>query len=165
MTDNMWKKYKKGVKYLKKNGLLLRIKLPPGGETEWIVANPGFALEDFDKEKLSKPFKLQTSDGKTIQLSVEFMDRLKIITGLDLQRIIRNSSIILTDFTGPKDEDTYGNHYQRLKNWKADDIKTKQTEFVVTLFMLDSLEGSKEPLPNQHYLEAATIIGFVYKLW
>ena len=80
MSKNPWNEYKKGVKYLKKSGLWMFIKMPPGGKTEWLQVKPGFAIEDVEKERIPKPYQVQTSSGKAIQLSTEFMDRYQIIT-------------------------------------------------------------------------------------
>ncbi|MHA1221076.1 MAG: hypothetical protein ACTSQB_05015, partial [Candidatus Heimdallarchaeota archaeon] len=71
MTNNPWKEYKKGVKYLKKHGLWVFIKMPPGGKIEWVQVKPGFALEDVAKETLPKPVTLKTSTGKILKISEE----------------------------------------------------------------------------------------------
>ena len=160
-----WKEYKKGVKYLKKHGLWLMIKLPHGGKFEWIQAKPGFAIKDKAKETLPRPVTLKASGGKTYKISKEFMDKFQLVTELDLQRIIRNTSILLTNFSGPKDNDIIENHLKRLQNWKADNAKQKIQDFMIALVMLESLHGSKEPLPNNHYAEATTVIGYLFKLW
>ncbi|MHA1555929.1 MAG: hypothetical protein ACTSPM_03250, partial [Candidatus Heimdallarchaeota archaeon] len=160
-----WKEYKKGTKYLKKYGLWVFIKMPPGGKTEFIQAKAGFAFENKEKELLSKPYTVTASTGKMIKLSREFMDRFQLITKFDLERIIRNSSIILTDFSGPKTDDIMKNHMERLQKWKTDDKPFKQQEFVGSLMMLENLQGAKDLLPNAHYSEAATILGHMFKLW
>jgi len=163
--SNPWKEYKKGVNYLKKNGLMVFIKMPPGGKTEWLQASPGLIMQDKVKETLQVPMAMNASAGKVFQISKEFMERFKLITELDLHRIIRNCSIILTNFSGPRNEDIVSNHLDRLQKWKAEDKKLKQTEFVGSLIMLENLHESKDLLPNNHYKEAATIIGYMFKLW
>ncbi|MHA1354447.1 MAG: hypothetical protein ACTSR1_04650, partial [Candidatus Heimdallarchaeota archaeon] len=105
------------------------------------------------------------SSGKAFYISKEFMERYKLISELDLQRIIRNCSIILTNFSGKKDEDVTKNHLECLQQWKMDDKKVKQQEFIGALIMLENLHNSKDLLPNNHYTEAATILGYMFKLW
>jgi len=165
MSKNPWKEYKKGTKYLKKSGLWVFIKMPPGGKTEWIQAKAGFAFENKEKETLPKPYTVTASSGKMIKLSREFMDRFQLITKFDLERIIRNISIILTNFSGPKTDDIMKNHLERLQKWKTEDKQFKIQEFVGALFMIENLQGSKDLLPNAHYSEAATILGHRFKLW
>ena len=46
-----------------------------------------------------------------------------------------------------------------------DDKKVKQQEFIGALIMLENLHNSKDLLPNNHYTEAATILGYMFKLW
>ena len=84
---------------------------------------------------------------------------------MDLQRIIRNSSIILTNFSGSKDEDAFGIHLERLQKWETNNKSKKQQEFIGSLMMLENLQGSKDLLPTEHYTEAATILGHLFNLW
>lgn len=165
MSKNPWKEYKTGIKYLKKYGLWVFIKMTPGGKTEWIKVMSGFSFENKEKETLPKPYTITASTGKIIKLSKEFMDRFQLITKFDLERIIRNTSIILTNFSGPKTDDIMKNHLERLQKWKPDEKPFKQQEFVGSLMMIENLQGSKDLLPNQHYSEAATILGHMFKLW
>ncbi|MBD3190641.1 MAG: hypothetical protein GF308_08350 [Candidatus Heimdallarchaeota archaeon] len=154
------------MKYLKKTGTHLYLKLPPGGKYEYIQAPPGFVMDDKKKETLPRPYTVKTADGKTIKISTELMDRLKIITQMDFDRILRCSAIILTNFTGPQDKDIVKLHQARLQEWIAKDIKNRQQEFVGSLIMLDNIEsGSKEILPVNDYFEAGTILGHIFKLW
>lgn len=163
---NPWKEYKKGVKYLKKTGTVLYLKLPPGGKYEFIQAGPGFAKKDKKKETLPRPFTLKTADGKAIKISTSLMDRLKIITEMDLDRVMRCCAIILTNFTGPQDQDILPMHQTRLQQWIAKDVKNRQQEFVGSIMMLDSIESSSQQLlPVNDYYEAATILGHIFKLW
>jgi len=52
IMSNPWKEYKKGVNYLKKNGLMVFIKMPPGGKTEWLQASPGLIINDKENKRI-----------------------------------------------------------------------------------------------------------------
>ena len=62
------------------------------------------------------------------------------------------------------------NHYvvksmERRQKWKAEDKPAKQQAFICYLIMLENLQGSKDLLPNAHYAQAATNLGYLLKLW
>ncbi|MHA1188560.1 MAG: hypothetical protein ACTSSK_17200, partial [Candidatus Heimdallarchaeota archaeon] len=62
-----------------------------------VAASPGLIINDKEKETLPIPVTMNASSGKAFYISKEFMERYKLISELDLQRIIRNCSIILTN--------------------------------------------------------------------
>ena len=102
--DDAMKKYKPGIDYLKSTGLDLLL------VTQFIrtVMQPG-SLYESESEILAKPF--TTSKGS---MSIEFMERYSISTEVDLERLVRMASIILTNFTGPDEEESPKKHFQRL---------------------------------------------------
>ena len=47
-------------------------------------------------------------------MNIEFMERYNITTEVDLERLVRMCSIILTNFTGPDKDESPKKHFQRL---------------------------------------------------
>lgn len=132
------------------------IKIPPGFEP---------------KDTLSRPHKLKTQDGDEIQLSTEFMDRFELSTQMDLNRMIRNSSIILTNFTGPLEKDNFKIHHNRLKKWIRENARKDVPEYqglpdlIIALMILNRLLPPKGNLSTEEYFYAGCILGAYYKLF
>lgn len=132
------------------------IKIPPGFEP---------------KDTLSRPLKLKTQDGDEIQLTTEFMDRFELSTQMDLNRMIRNSSIILTNFTGPLEKDNFKLHHDRLKKWIRENARKDVPEYqglpdlIISLMILNSLMPAKGNLSTEEFFYAGCILGAYYKLF
>lgn len=126
---------------------------------------------------LARPYGLQTQDDQPLHVSENFMQRFQITTQYDLMRIIRNTSIILSNFEGPSDRDYFESHYGRLL--QALDSKTALSagpssearmqailRFSAALMVNDSLMAPTDIiLTSDEYYTAALVIGTVYKLF
>jgi hypothetical protein len=128
---------------------------------------PGFE----PKDTLPRPYTMKSLDGRVIEISTAFLDRFELITEMDFRRMIRNSSILLTNFTGPIEQDNFKIHSQRLADWL--DKNALDTpggfkgllEFTISLMILDNLLPSKRKLSNQDFYYASLILGALYRLF
>ncbi len=98
----------KGKEYLKK-----------AGTNEFIIKRrkkkffePGSAYNNAKKEKLPKEY--LTQEYGNLSLSEEFIKHFQITQLVDMARLLRAISILLTNFTGPESEDFRKNHTDRL---------------------------------------------------
>ncbi|MDA8139370.1 MAG: hypothetical protein M0036_12020 [Desulfobacteraceae bacterium] len=142
-------------------------------EVKFIAVGPGFE----PSTTLARPYGLQTQEGQALHVSEKFMQRFQITTEYDLMRIIRNSSIILSNFAGPDDQDYFDPHYQRLL--QVLDSQTALSagpssearissilEFTASLMVIDSLLAPTDiVLTTEEYYIAALVIGTEYKLF
>ena len=97
-----------GKEYLKK-----------AGTNEFIITRrkkkffePGSAYKNAKKEKLPKEF--FTKEYGNLSLSEEFIKHFQITQLVDMARLLRAISILLTNFNGPESEDFRKNHTDRL---------------------------------------------------
>jgi len=141
--------YAEGIAYLQKTSLDLYMPNPLGG----FVFKPGSYFEDADKENVPKPAKIGLG-----RLSVGFMDRFNISTSVDLSRIVRAVSIILTNFTGPRDQDSPRNHQNRLKEFIRGDLDKCKKEVVRAFFGIEKILGLGDVIDYRDYTEAAIAI-------
>lgn len=139
---------------------------------DFIAAPPGFE----PSTALPRPYGLKTADGQPINISENFMQRFQVITEYDLKRIIRNSSIILSNFAGPDDHDYFDTHYERLLVVLDSDTALAQPssearvsailKFTASLMVTDSLYPPSDiVLTTEEYYVAALVIGTVYKIF
>ena len=82
-------------------------------------------------------------------------------------RIIRSCSIILTNFTGPLEKDTFGAHIDRLRDWIGKGNWQKGIDGLVTaLPIIEILMGSKKPqFDTKVYGDAAIVLALRFGLW
>ncbi|MFX0096906.1 MAG: hypothetical protein ACFE7E_04015 [Candidatus Hodarchaeota archaeon] len=181
------KEYEKGINYLKQTGTNLMLQLPalkldskgkaildsegkpqfdPKGKPKFVSVGPGFVFFA-DKPELSRPYKIDVPDGRTFQLSPEFMDVFKIKRESDLMRILRSCSIILTNFTGPLEQDMFGTHVDRLRSWIGKGNWKKGIDgLLAALPIIEILMGSQKPqFDAKEYGDAAIILAVRFGLW
>ncbi|MFX1487266.1 MAG: hypothetical protein ACFFBS_09270 [Promethearchaeota archaeon] len=187
MSEDPLKQYEKGIGYLKQTSTNLMLQLPalkldskgkaildsqgrpqfdPEGKPKFVSVGPGFVFFA-DKPELSRPYKVDYPDGRSFQLSTEFMDIFKIKRESDLMRIIRSCSIILTNFSGPLEKDTFGTHVDRLRDWIGKGNWQKGIDGLVTaLPIIEILMGSKKPqFATKEYGDAAIVLAIRFGLW
>ncbi|HUT81906.1 MAG TPA: hypothetical protein VMZ29_11940 [Candidatus Bathyarchaeia archaeon] len=163
MSKQRWKKFELGMSYLEKHGLGLIYWTQDG---EKLVFKSGAAFKSLEEETLSKPYKIKlTEDNKIVELTEEFMNRFEISTKLDLQRLMRICSILLTDFSGPIEEDTPKNHLERLKNRLKKYVKNENEQLIQGFLGFEAIMGYKEQIALEDYNQAAKLMNGLYKLW
>jgi len=187
MSGDAIKEFEKGISYLRGFGTYLILQLPalkldsngkpvldpqgmpqfdPNGETKSVSVGPGFVFSP-DQKDFDRPFKKDYPDGQSFQLTPRFMDTFEIKRDSDLMRLIRNCSIILTNFTGPLEQDNFGVHLQRLRNWIGKDNWEKGIKgLVAALPIIEIFMGFKEPqFETKEYSDAAIVLAIHFGLW
>ncbi len=153
----------KGKEYLKKAGTNTFVIL----EGTKLVFQPGSAISDAKKEKLPRKF-FNEGLSKEFSFSKEFIKQYKITHQIDMERLLRACSIILTSFTGPETDDYSKNHLDRLFKH----LMVKESilcESAISEALVSFGEVLKIPkkakITNEDYQDAAKIIGDYFKLW
>jgi len=162
MSKQRWKKYEIGMGYLEKYGIAL-IFWSENGEKQ--IFKTGAAFKDLEAETLARPYKIQLKDGSTVEFSEEFMDRFDISTKLDLQRLMRICSILLTDFSGPEIEDNPKNHLERLRKKLKKYVRSEDARIVQALYGYEAMMGYKKQIFLDDYNQAANLLNALYKIW
>ena len=195
------KNCQKGIKYLQQNGLNIILHLPSGKQmlqqieemhkrgqidkkqyeemkksfsskempthTQYAVLSPGFEPDTV----LPRPYAFDTADGGKIELTTSFMNRFDIYTHYDLQRMVRNVSVVLSNFDGPMEKDNFGLHLDRLRNWlkknasKAIPGFEGLVEFIVAMRIIHDMMLLKWEISPNDFYNAGIIFGVVFKLW
>ena len=130
------------------------------------------------KTALPRPYGSKTPDGRTVNVSEAFMRKFEVTTEYDLQRVIRNASIVLTNFNGDIKRDIFRNHHARLvqffrgkksSEYGLGESSTSRDVLLLTAaFMVveqQFLSGRGAPLPAEDHFVAALIIGNHYRLY
>jgi len=135
------------------------------------VVAPGFEPQT----TLPQPYGLKTQDGQMVYISNNFMKRFQVTTEYDLRRIIRNSSILISNFSGPKEQDNFKIHYERLRNILSIITKNNQNDslntssilqFTASLMVIDTLlPHNSDALTAEEFYVASLIIGSKYNLF
>jgi len=130
------------------------VKIPPGFEPD---------------NKLPRPYTFKTQDNRSAQLSEDFMDHFELITDFDLKRLVRNCSIILTNFNETLDQDNLNLHLERLKELFRDYPTDKEAlgfvELTIALMIINTLLPSKANFSTKEFYYLAGILGATYKLF
>ncbi|NHJ03285.1 MAG: hypothetical protein EAX90_00515 [Candidatus Heimdallarchaeota archaeon] len=155
--------YSKGKAYLKKAGT--NVFAIAGGIK--MVFSPGSAYKDIKKEKLPERFFIE-SLKKEFSFSKSFIKQYQVTHHVDMERLLRACSILITHFTGPETEDYMKNHSQRLfTNFMIkpgiiceDEVRAALISFGEVLKI-----KNKPKISLGEYLDAAKIIGDYFKLW
>ena len=153
-----------GVSYLKKTGLNL-IKWTSFGK---MTFQPGSIFENKEEETLPIPYSIKLNNGVVYSLNSKLRKRYQISTEVDLQRIIRICSILVTNFNGPDEEDTPRTHRERIRNWITDTpsgIDRIGFHMVMALHSLDEILGFKKHFDFGINFELVNILRVQYKLW
>ncbi|HUT80465.1 MAG TPA: hypothetical protein VMZ29_04605 [Candidatus Bathyarchaeia archaeon] len=131
-----------------------------------MVFQPGSAYENLEKEKLPEIF-FNDELNRPIGFSKKFVKFYKMTHRIDMDRLLRGISILLTGFTGPDTNDNPKNHHKllfahfMLKSGFAAD---KEIEEAIKAFG----EISRVPIKKISDFEfncAARIINHFYKLY
>jgi hypothetical protein len=127
---------------------------------------------------LPRPYGMKTQYGGTLNLSERFMNKFEVITEYDLHRVLRNASIILTNFDGGIERDNIKNHQNRLGQFfqskasselglggpdRVRDILLLTASFMILDQSFLSDRGA--PLPVEDLYVAALIIGTKFRLF
>lgn len=155
--DEAIERYKVGIEYLKSTGFDLYMFEVFAS----VVFKPGSFFED-SSEILPQPYK-----HKAGTVSLEFMKRYNVTTEVDLHRMARICSIILTNFNGPKDQDDPKNHRERLRNRFSTESNKEECEvhMVQAFLILDRIMGLEKALPIQDLYEVVRVLGSVFSFW
>ena len=163
MINDERSSYTTGIEYLKKTGLDLIVQL----NFIRIPFKPGSYLQDKTKETLRKPYGIISPSKEVFSLSVAFMDRFKISTVVDMNRMIRACSIILTNFDGPGEYDDIDYHIENLREMlSCESIDNVPKLMLMALHIIEEIIGiKKEPLPEIDYQKAVNVLNVYFKLW
>ncbi|MGY5876108.1 MAG: hypothetical protein RTU30_10205 [Candidatus Thorarchaeota archaeon] len=155
--DEAMEKYKPGIDYLKSTGLDLIVVT----DLFRTVFQPGSMYES-EKEILAKPF---TSRDYT--MSIEFMERFSVTTEVDLERLVRMASIILTNFSGPDTEEAPKKHFQRLVERLKQEPGNMEREvtMVQSFLIVDRVFEFGKPLRVSVYTDAVRTLAQHYRIW
>jgi hypothetical protein len=157
------KSHKKGLDYLQNAGLNLIITSNKGDR---LVFEPGSAFEDIKKETLSEPYIVTKMFGQKYTLDQRLIKRYKIRTQVDLYRMMRICSIVITSFTGPDDQDDSNNHLIRLREWiKENCYEDGIWDIYLALTSLDKFLGYKKSFEFSVYSDFAHILNDFLRLW
>ncbi|HUT82213.1 MAG TPA: hypothetical protein VMZ29_13510 [Candidatus Bathyarchaeia archaeon] len=154
--------YDKGREYLEKNGTGVYI---ISGDKQ--SNSLGSAYLNLVKEKLPEQFYLECL-SRNVSFSKEFIKHYKVNVRLDLDRLMRACSILITNFTGPTTEDDPRNHFERIfKHFMFQSATKCENDVVGALIELGKIVKipKKHKITQNDYLIAARIIGEFYKLW
>ena len=154
--------YEKGKAYLKKAGTDV-IQIAGGIK---MVFSPGSAYQDINKERLPEKFYIE-SLKKEYRFSKNFIKFFKITHQVDMERLLRACSILITNFTGPETDDFMKNHSGRLfNNFMLTPGNLCEVEVSDALVAFgEILKIKKNKISPEEYLDAAKIIGDYFKLW
>ena len=148
--------------------------LPKRRETKYQAVGPGFE----PSTALPRPFGVRMQDGSMLIVSDKFMQRFQVTTRYDLQRIIRNASIMLTDFGAGVEHDNFQNHHRRLVQFLGSgaslELGLGERSYVRDVFLLTAalmafdhlfLAELGAPLPADDHYVAAVIVGHEFQLF
>lgn len=156
--SSKYQKYKPGLDYLKKNGLDLIVK--QDFIIKSVITYQEHSYFGETKEDLPKPYKLA---GNVI--SIDFMNHYDFITKVDLARFLRVVSIILTNFTGPKEEDHFNAHIWRLQDLCKAPSPENESLVMEALLAYDEVLGSKKNLLKEDYIAFARILNYLWYIF
>lgn len=154
--------FDKGITYLKKAGTDV-IAIVGGIK---MVFSPGSAYDDIKKEKLPEKFLIEGLK-KEYRFSDGFKKHFKVTHHVDMERLLRACSILLTNFEGPESDDNMKNHHQRLFFHFSMDTATLSIGNMGKALATfgEILKIKKKPkLISKDYEDAARIIGHYFKL-
>ncbi|NHJ86140.1 MAG: hypothetical protein FK734_11810 [Asgard group archaeon] len=156
-------KYNKGKKYLEKAGTdIIAISLG----LKWVF-EPGSTYLLYNDEKLPETFFIE-SLNKEESLPFIFVRHYKVTHQVDLDRLLRGCSILLTNFTGPEAADNVKNHQERLiKHFQGKyglDAEKEMMSALMEFGVVFQIE-EKNLISINDYLIVAQILGDRYKLW
>lgn len=157
------KTHETGLKYLQKAGLNLLVVSSSGK----LTFQPGSAFEDIKKETLPKPYVIKEKyTPREYKLDEELRKRYSIRTEVDLYRLMRICSIIITAFNGPEEQDTPKAHVKRLRDWiKENCFEDGVWVIYMALTSFEKQIGYRKELEIGLYFDLAHILGKFFKLW
>ncbi|MHA1211736.1 MAG: hypothetical protein ACTSSH_04665 [Candidatus Heimdallarchaeota archaeon] len=155
--------YDKGREYLKKNGTDV-IKM--AGRRK-LVFQPGSAYTKVKKERLPEKFFLENLK-KEVSFTQDFIKLYNMTTRVDLDRLLRACSILITGFDGPISDDYPKKHHERLfKHLMIREGILCESDIHGALVEFGRIIGIPDDqiLEMRDYTTASKIIGGFYALW
>ena len=151
-----------GKKYLKKAGTNLVLT----NQGMKVVMEPGSAYEDVVKEKLPEKFFIEGLN-KEISLSKDFIKEYQLTHRVDLDRLMRGCSILITKFNGPESDDHPKIHHKRLfEHFMITQGILAEGETSAAIMEFGKVRKLKlKKIKNEDYIVAAQILGDFYKIW
>ncbi|NHJ49608.1 MAG: hypothetical protein FK733_17595 [Asgard group archaeon] len=152
------KKYLHGLTYLASKGFELTLK------------EDGKILNSKDHHKeiqsilggpqgpLPKPYKSEWST-----LSKDFMEHYKIETIVDIAKLMRIVSIILTNCTGEKD--LFNNHHKRLIKFFDYQFGFNPSIVMDALIAYDEVYSTRKSFPKSEYIDFAVTLDYLFYLF
>ncbi|MBN1683700.1 hypothetical protein JW865_09135 [Candidatus Bathyarchaeota archaeon] len=159
MTDNF---FTKGINYLRKAGT--DVVLVTSGIR--MVMQPGSAYDDIKKEKLPESFFIDDI-GMAVSFSKAFKKYYKVSHRIDLDRLMRACSILLTQFEGPETDDNPKKLHERLFFALAayQPYEAEQALMDAVKTFGDILKVHHKKISEIDYLNAVRIINQIYKFY
>lgn len=116
----------------------------------------------FDEEKKNLP--IPCKFGKFI-LSEAFMEQYHIITKVDIARLLRIISIILTNFKGPKEKDSFDIHIENLRNFFQFQLPFDESIIAEVLSAYDEAFGIKNIIFLGEYIAFTRVLDLLYDIF
>jgi hypothetical protein len=155
--------FAKGRKYLEKVGTDV-IAIAMGMK---MVMKPGSAYEDVKKERLPAKFIVPPLNNE-MSFSKNFVKEFKVTHEVDLERLLRGCSILITGFEGPEKDDNMKNHHRRLGGhfvFYPSPIEAAE-DMTAAMKLFGEIAGvNKKKIDENEYAIAADIVNSVYKIW
>jgi len=154
-------KLAKSIKYFEEIGF--DVVLISGGTT--IAMGPGTSYDDLKKEKLPEKYSIPFFSYEA-SFSKEFIKQFKITHRVDLDRLLRALSILLTGFNGPVSEDYPKNHHKRFfTHFMLTDRFTAEEEILQGLITFGKIYGADlSKLGMGDWVDASRIVNQFYSL-
>ena len=155
-----YKKYKHGLNYLARYGFEFTIYLDGKAlNTKDHKADIQFSFGGPQKD-LPMPV---VFGGST--LLKPFMTHYKIITTVDIAKLMRAVSIILTNFKGPIKDDHFHNHRDRLQQFFFNQEPFDESIVMEALVVYDYMFGKPISLPKSNYIAFARTLNYFFNLF
>ena len=134
-------------------------------EGDTMVMSPGSAYDDLKKEKLPEKFSIPFYSYEA-SFSKNFIEQFKVTHRIDLDRLLRALSILLTGFVGPITEDYPKNHHKRFfRYFMLKDRFTAEEEILQALITFGKIYGADlSNLRMGDWVDASRIVNKFYSL-
>ncbi len=129
------------------------------------VFEPGSAYADLKKEKLPEKYSIPFFSYEA-SFSKEFIKQFRITHRVDLDRLLRALSILLTGFNGPAIEDYPKNHHKRFfTHFMLKDRFTAEEEILQGLVTFGNIYGADlSKFGMADWVDASRIVNKYYSL-
>lgn len=116
----------------------------------------------FDEEKKNLPIPCKFGENL---LSEAFMEQYHIITKVDIARLLRIISIILTNFKGSKEKDSFDIHIENLQNFFQFQLPFDESIMAEVLGAYDEAFGIKNIILLGEYIAFARVLNLLYYIF